>query len=115
MTSDEKQRLTDHLAEKVCGWTREGDYWQMPNGGRWHVHGWCPLDYARHAEVVMEAWGKFGTYRIESISKTLVEAVAWRGKIQGFGSARDWLEAVCLAIARASGWVEEKNERLGVC
>ncbi len=111
MNETEKRRLTDYLATAVCGWTRDGDDWLLPNGGRANYWGFSPLDDASDTEIVAESWcrddGELYICR-KGLGAVFVTARGCREwhLVQENEYIAIWRHAVCLAIARASGWRE---------
>jgi len=103
-----EQALTDHLAEKVCGWTKIDDNpptWSMPPGTLCRQH-FDPLHDPRDTSIVMEAWRKQdGTIDLHVGDDGNMAAA--ESKENHSGSCFldvPWTEAVCGAIGKASGW-----------
>lgn len=124
MTDQEKQAITEHLATKVLGWAIAEDSEMRVDWGlnmvAWHLDGkfqagvdeFNPLDEPSDCSLVMEAWRKLGcawavlsTFNHDGYAN----ATAWRSNgsmehVTWDDKLTSWPEAVCLAIARASGW-----------
>ena len=114
MTNADKQSLTGHLAEKVCGRHEEQMYWCGATGDRViSVHVFEPLTDPRDTELVMAAWRDQGGEVSIVVSKPRVFCSAYTAsayaRIENSEMIKPWTEAVCLAIGRASGWEGERS------
>jgi|WetSurMetagenome_2_1015567.scaffolds.fasta_scaffold428480_2 hypothetical protein len=106
MTPTEKRELAEWLAVNVCGWIQVKDYWRgdkilVPTSD------FDPIDDPRDCAIVMEAWrAKRGSLHIGVRSSEPWWATAYGvdARDAAHGVANSESEAICLAIARASGW-----------
>lgn len=103
LTPEQQETITRHLAEKVLGWHKEefqiASYWMIGDDKVLStVEHFDPLTDPRDASLVMEAWIVEHSVS-QSAYKTSYAALTADRTAQG----KTWMEAVCLAIFRASG------------
>ena len=107
------QRITEHLALKVCGYAKHTtltgtSYWSSDRGV--HVGKFDPIHDPRDCSIVMEAWRKDEhtlTLDLDNASrKYTVMADYGEPNAAVGGPSESWTRAVCEAIAAASGWKE---------
>jgi hypothetical protein len=103
MTARE-QALTEHLAEKVCGWR----WWNDAEVGISDYEKnlmFDPLHDPRDTSIVMEAWAKVDDQSIGvNLLHTHSAAYAHIGTVCVRGEGESWTAAVCEAIGKASGF-----------
>lgn len=120
LTSEQVQTITRHLAEKVMGWELVwseaskmpgySDYWIIPSMGIRCASCFNPLTDPRDASLVMEAWNVDAReFTISTDCDAPLKYHAWAGDVSGdvivsgSGDGPSWIEAVSIAIFRASG------------
>ena len=111
MTKAEKRSLTEHLAEKVCGWTIRREtllygaslvLYCNPDGSLAVPSTFAPLTDPRDTALVMEAWRKSERGLSLEIDTCSGKWVSTADDMDDECKSWSWTEAVCLAIYRAS-------------
>jgi hypothetical protein len=112
-----EQTLTDHLAEKVCGWTVQREtllygcslvLYRKPDGELAVPSPFDPLHDPRDTSLVMEAWRQEEhtlVLDLDNASKQYTAIADYDESHEELGEpSESWTEAVCEAIGKASGW-----------
>lgn len=109
LRSERDQRLTDHLAEKVCGLSRD-EWWQAYRYCMVDGREFDPIHDPRDCDIVKRAWQQSGGWlKItgESDGSWGVRVSRDGGRMSADAVGVTESKAVCEAIADASGYVRK--------